>query len=84
MKKKFAAKGGEVVASEAFTGGDVDFNTQLTTIKGTDAEAIFVPAYYQEATYITKQAKDMGMELPFLGSDGWEWCSRNSYRYNNC
>ena len=44
----------------------------MTTIKGTDAEAIFVPAYYQEATYITKQAADMGMELPFLGSDGWD------------
>ena len=72
FEEEFAAKGGEVVASEAFTGGDVDFNTQLTTIKGTDAEAIFVPAYYQEATYITKQAKDMGMELPFLGSDGWD------------
>ena len=72
FEEEFAAKGGEIVASEAFTGGDVDFNTQLTTIKGTDAEAIFVPAYYQEATYITKQAKDMGMELPFLGSDGWD------------
>ena len=72
FEEEFAAIGGEIVASEAFTGGDVDFNTQLTTIKGTDAEAIFVPAYYQEATYITKQAKDMGMELPFLGSDGWD------------
>lgn len=72
FEEEFAAKGGEIVASEAFTGGDVDFNTQLTTIKGTDAEAIFVPSYYQEATYITKQAKDMGMELPFLGSDGWD------------
>lgn len=72
FEEEVAAKGGEIVASEAFTGGDVDFNTQLTSIKGTDAEAIFVPAYYQEATYITKQAKDMGMELPFLGSDGWD------------
>ena len=72
FEEEFAAKGGEIVASEAFAEGDVDFNTQLTTIKGTDAEAIFVPAYYQDATYITKQAQDMGMELPFLGSDGWD------------
>lgn len=72
FEEEVAAKGGEIVASEAFTGGDVDFNTQLTSIKGTDADAIFVPAYYQDATYITKQAKDMGMELPFLGSDGWD------------
>ena len=76
IKEAFEAEvkslGGEVVASEAFVTGDVDFNTQLTTIKGTDAEAIFVPAYYQDATYITKQAADMGMALPFLGSDGWD------------
>lgn len=76
VKDAFVAKvgelGGKVVAEEAFADGDVDFNTQLTKIKGTDAEAIFVPGYYQEATYITKQAKDMGLELPFFGSDGWD------------
>lgn len=72
FEAEVASLGGEVVASEAFVTGDVDFNTQLTTIKGTDAEAIFVPAYYQDATYITKQATDMGMALPFLGSDGWD------------
>ena len=72
FEEEVAAKGGEIVASEAFAGSDVDFNTQLTSIKGTDAEVIFVPAYYQQVTYITKQAKEMGMELPFLGSDGWD------------
>lgn len=63
---------GEIVASEAFVTNDVDFNTQLTSIKGTDAEVIFVPAYYQDVAYITKQASDMGLKLPFLGSDGWD------------
>lgn len=72
FEEEFAAKGGEIVASEAFAANDVDFTTQLTSIKATDAEAIFVPSYYQEATYITKQAADMGMELQFLGSDGWD------------
>ena len=72
FEEQVAANGGEIVASEAFQTGDVDFNTQLTTIRGTDAEAIYVPAYYQDATYITSQAADMGMELPFFGSDGWD------------
>ena len=66
------SKGAEIVANEAFVTDDVDFKTQLTSIKATDAEVIFVPAYYQDATYITQQAKDLGMELPFLGSDGWD------------
>ena len=72
FEEEVAAKGGEIVASEAFQTGDVDFSAQLTSIKGTDAEVIYVPAYYQDATYITKQASEAGMELPFLGSDGWD------------
>ncbi len=64
--------GGEIVASEAFVSEAVDFTTQLTTIKGTDAQIIFVPAYYQDAAYITTQAAELGMNLPFIGSDGWD------------
>lgn len=64
--------GGEIVASEAFEKDAVDFTTQLTTIKGTDAQIIFVPAYYQDAAYITTQAAELGMSLPFIGSDGWD------------
>ncbi len=66
------AKGAEIVANEAFVTGDVDFRTQLTSIKATDAELICVPAYYQDATYITQQAKDLEMDIPFIGSDGWD------------
>lgn len=70
--EKFQELGGSVVAEEAFQKGDVDFGTQLTKIKNTDAEIIFVPAYYQDAAYITQQAKDREIALPFVGSDGWD------------
>lgn len=66
------ANGGTIVASESFVTGDVDFNTQLTAIKATDAEVIFVPAYYNDAAYATTQAAELGMKLPFLGGDGWD------------
>lgn len=72
FEDEVTAKGGTVVTSEAFANGDMDFSSQLTKIKGTDAEIIYVPAYYQDATYITKQAREMGIELPFIGSDGWD------------
>lgn len=64
--------GGEIVAFEASASADVDFSTQLTKIKGTDAEMIFVPTYYGVATYIAQQAADLGMKLPFIGGDGWD------------
>ncbi|MGE4548141.1 MAG: ABC transporter substrate-binding protein [Intestinibacillus sp.] len=72
FEEEVAAKGGTVVASEAFATGDMDFSSQLTKIKGTNAEVIYVPAYYQDATYITKQAGEMGLSVQFLGSDGWD------------
>lgn len=72
FEEEVKAKGAEIVASEAFQTNDVEFNTQLTKIKGTDADAIYVPAYYQDVTYITKQAADMGIDVQFIGSDGWD------------
>ena len=72
FEEEVKAKGGEIVASESFGADDVDFNTQLSSIRSTDAEVIYVPAYYQAATYISNQAKEMGMEIPFIGSDGWD------------
>ncbi|NDO45548.1 ABC transporter substrate-binding protein [Clostridium sp. MD294] len=76
MKNAFVEQvktnGGEVVTEEAFNEGDVDFSTQLTKIKSTDAEIIFCPVYYEAAAYITQQAKELGMNLPFIGGDGWD------------
>lgn len=72
FKKTVEELGAQVVAYEASSEKDVDFTTQLTSIKGTDAEIIFVPTYYGAATYIVQQAKDLGMEIPFIGGDGWD------------
>lgn len=69
--KKVAELGGTITTAEAFADGE-DFNTQLTSIKGTDAEAIFAPIYYGDASHIVTQAADLSMTLPFFGSDGWD------------
>lgn len=72
FKKQAEANGATIVANESFVTDANDFNTQLTKIKATDAEVIVVPAYYNDAAFITAQAKQLGMNLPFLGSDGWD------------
>ncbi|ROR28606.1 branched-chain amino acid transport system substrate-binding protein [Mobilisporobacter senegalensis] len=66
------AKGATIVAEESFVTDDVDFNTQLTTIKAAGADALFLPVYYQDAAYIINQANQQGITLPLLGSDGWD------------
>ena len=61
-----------LVAEESFVTGDVEFSSQLTKIKATDAKLIFVPAYYEAAAYIAKQVMDLGVEADIVGSDGWD------------
>lgn len=52
--------------------GDKDFRTQLTTIRNSGAQAIFLPGNYTESALIMKQARELGIYLPFLGTDTWE------------
>ena len=62
---------GSVVAYESFTTGDTDFSAQLTKIKGTDAEVLFTPQYYNEVPLIVKQAQELGLTQIIVGSDSW-------------
>ncbi|WP_192987650.1 ABC transporter substrate-binding protein [Carnobacterium mobile] len=62
---------GEIVADENFTADDTDFNAILTRIKGKDFDVIYMPAYYEQAGLIIKQAREMGIEQPILGADGF-------------
>ena len=65
--------GGKIVAEEAYTEKtDTDFKAQLTKIKAADPQAIFVSGYYTEAGLIAKQAKQLGLDVPLLGGDGWD------------
>lgn len=66
------AKGINIAAQESFNSGDVDFKTQLTKIKGTDADCIFLPIYYAEVAAISEQAATVGLSLPYFGCDGWD------------
>lgn len=66
-------RGGEIVAVEAYAEKtDTDFKAQLTKIKATDPQAIFVSGYYTEAGLIAKQARDLGITVPLMGGDGWD------------
>lgn len=69
---EFTALGGAITTDESFTSGDVDFNTQLTKIKSSGADCIFLPIYYAEVAKITDQAAALGMSLPYFGCDGWD------------
>ena len=68
----FETKGGEIVASEAYKTGDVDFRAQLSKIKEIgEFDALMIPANYKEVGLIAQQARSLGIESPFLGVDAW-------------
>lgn len=68
----YVAAGGTVVAQEAYNTGEIDFKTQLTKIKNSDAEALFLPIYYSDVAAISEQAATVGLSLPYFGCDGWD------------
>jgi branched-chain amino acid transport system substrate-binding protein len=72
FKAEVEAAGGEVVAEEGFSADDQEFRPTLTKFKNAGAELIYVPAYYEKVAKIISQARELGIEVPFLGADGWD------------
>ena len=71
FKATFEQSGGQVVAFETYTTGDKDFSAQLTKIKESNPDVIFLPNYYTEVPLQVQQAHRLGITAPFLGSDSW-------------
>ena len=65
------AEGIEILTTETFAKGDTDFNPQLTKIKGTNPDAIVVSALAEEAAGIISQARQLGLDVPIIGGNGF-------------
>ncbi len=72
FKEGFTAAGGEIPLEQKYSEGDKDFNAQLTAIKAAGADGLFVPGYYTEAALVCIQARNLGLQIPVFGGDGWE------------
>jgi branched-chain amino acid transport system substrate-binding protein len=72
FKDAYVKGGGSIVAEEAYLQKDQDFKTILTKIKGLNADLIYIPGYYEEVGKIVKQARELGINVPILGGDGWD------------
>ncbi|MBK5259618.1 MAG: ABC transporter substrate-binding protein [Thermoanaerobaculia bacterium] len=72
FKATFVKNGGRIVGEQSYAKGDSDFRAQLTSIKPSKPQIIFVPGYYNDIGQIAIQAKDLGINAPLVGGDGWE------------
>ena len=72
FEKAFVAMGGTVVTKQTYQAGDQDFSAQLTSIRGSEPDVVFIPGYYTDAGNIALQARKLGLTVPLLGGDGWD------------
>jgi len=72
FSRDFTAGGGAVVAQSDYHSGEKDFTRQIEALKAQSPEIIFLPSYYREAALIIRQAREMGVDAPFLGTDAWD------------
>ncbi|MFL6254366.1 MAG: ABC transporter substrate-binding protein [Pyrinomonadaceae bacterium] len=72
FREEFARLGGQIVSEQTYTQTDADYKGQLTSIRSSSPDVIFVPGYYGQVGVIAKQAKELGIAAPLLGGDGWD------------
>jgi branched-chain amino acid transport system substrate-binding protein len=70
--KAFEDLGGKIVSKQTYQAGDQDFSAQLTAIRASEPDVIFVPGYYTDVGNIALQAKRLNIDAPLLGGDGWD------------
>ncbi|WP_374619533.1 ABC transporter substrate-binding protein [Pandoraea sp.] len=70
FKKALADLKIPVMTTETFAKGDVDFKAQLTKIKASNPDAIVLSALIAEGAPIMVQARQLGINVPFIGGNG--------------
>ncbi|QDK41740.1 ethanolamine utilization protein EutJ [Bacteriovorax stolpii] len=70
----FTKLGGKMASTEDLTyaAKDTDFQSLLRKVKRANPDFVFVPGYYVEVGLLLKQARAQGINVPFLGGDGWD------------
>jgi branched-chain amino acid transport system substrate-binding protein len=72
FEASFTELGGTVVGKESYSGEDKDFSAILAKVKTTKPDVVYLPDYYNIVNLATKQAKEKGIKVPFMGGDGWD------------
>jgi branched-chain amino acid transport system substrate-binding protein len=72
FRAAFTARGGKIAIEQSFSAGDTDFSAQITAIKATGVQGLYVPGYYAEVGAIARTAQRLGLKVPMMGGDGWD------------
>lgn len=70
FEKTFKEQGGTILKSIKINSGDKDFKAVISQIKGLNADFIYLPIYYTEASLFVRQARNLGLDTPIGSADG--------------
>lgn len=71
FQKTMEEEGVQVIDVETFGSKDSEYSAQLTNIQHRAPDVIVVCSYYQEGSRILKKMREMGMDQPVLGDNGF-------------
>lgn len=71
IQQTLKEEGIEVLDVETFSDKNTDFSAQLTKIATMNPDAIMVAGLYQEAALILKKAREIGINVPVVGNNGF-------------
>ncbi|HZC58587.1 MAG TPA: ABC transporter substrate-binding protein [Chthoniobacterales bacterium] len=72
IREYFNQSGAQISGELSYSSGDTNFRTQLTQVRMERPDVVFLPGYYTEAALILRQAKQLGINCPFVGGEGWD------------
>lgn len=72
FRDEFTKAGGKIVGFETYVTKDTDFSAQLTKIKSSNPEILFLPNYFNEVPLQAQQARKLGITAKIIGSDSWD------------
>ena len=71
FEEAFAERGGKVLTKEAFRSEELDYRAQLAKIKELNPDVVWLPVDQKVASIAARQARDLGITVPLLGTDNW-------------
>lgn len=67
--QRFTELGGQIVLSQAHDRGAADLRTQITKIRDTSADLVYLAAFPVDGGNFMRQTKDLGLKTNVLGSE---------------
>ena len=72
FKASFEKLGGSIVVEKTYESGAMMFTEQLTAVKDAAPDVLLLASFPPANPHIMQQAREMGIESTFIGSDGWD------------